>query len=76
MYVCGIRLWNSLHSENWRVREAATTAFLNFIKDKGNLPKKYREKTLPLFLSCIDIAKIGLNDNLLQISNKGMEILV
>ena len=29
--VAGIKVWNSLLSENWRVREAASTAFLNFI---------------------------------------------
>ena len=36
--VVGIRLWNSLHSENWRIREAAITAFINFVKDKDKLP--------------------------------------
>ena len=29
--VTGVKVWNSLHSENWRIREAAITAFLNFI---------------------------------------------
>lgn len=74
--VAGIKVWNSLLSENWRVREAASTAFLNFIQDRNNLPLKYKNKTQALFLACTDIAKIALQDNLLQISNIGLEILV
>lgn len=43
--VAGIKVWNSLHSENWRIREAASTAFLNYISDHKNLPLKYKDKT-------------------------------
>lgn len=30
--VFGARIWNAIHSENWRHREAATQAVLNFIE--------------------------------------------
>ena len=32
LYVCGVRLWNALHSESWRHREAAGTAFLQYLE--------------------------------------------
>jgi len=30
--VCGVRLWNAIHSESWRHREAAGTAFLQYLE--------------------------------------------
>lgn len=37
--VFGAKLWSAVHSENWRLREAAAQAVLNFIEMP--LPKKY-----------------------------------
>lgn len=31
--VSGVKLWNALHSETWRYREAAAQAFLDFLND-------------------------------------------
>ncbi len=30
--VCGVKLWNAIHSESWRHREAAGAAFLQYIE--------------------------------------------
>jgi len=30
--VCGVKMWNALHSESWRHREAAGTAFLQYLE--------------------------------------------
>ena len=34
LLVTGVRLWNALHSESWRHREAAVQAFLEFINSR------------------------------------------
>lgn len=71
--MAGIRLWNAIHSENWRAREAAVVAYANFL---NKLPPKYSKDTKKLFQATVDLAKIALEDPLLQISNKGLELLM
>jgi hypothetical protein len=63
--VTGVRLWNALHSESWRNREAAAKAFATFI-NTDPLPK-YRpaEGQLSLFKASILIAKVSCLDKLL-----------
>jgi len=31
LLVSGVKLWNALHSDTWRHREAAALAFLDFV---------------------------------------------
>ena len=31
LLVCGAKLWNALHSDSWRHREAAANAFFNYL---------------------------------------------
>ena len=73
--MAGIRLYNAIISNNWRAREAAVVAYLQFITDKKGLPAKYKDKTHQLFLATVDIAKMALEDSLLNISNRGLDIL-
>jgi centrosomal protein CEP104 len=40
LMVTGVNLWNALHSENWRHRQAACEAFRNFLKTNP-LPQRY-----------------------------------
>jgi len=72
--VAGFKLWTAQHSENWRAREAATDAYYAFLTDPKGLPSKYKNKTADLFSACTDVAKAAIQDNLLQISNKGLRI--
>ena len=36
--VSGVKLWNAIHSETWRHREAACEAFIRFLNDPKGLP--------------------------------------
>ena len=38
---CGTKCWAALNSDNWRLREGASQAYLEFILNKEGLPKKY-----------------------------------
>ena len=63
LMVCGVKLWNTLHSEAWRHREAAAQAYSEFLLDK--LPSRYDNETTELFKATADIAKVACNDKLL-----------
>jgi hypothetical protein len=39
LLVTGVRCWTALHSENWRHRDAAVVAYLDFLK--ADLLEKY-----------------------------------
>ena len=39
------------------------------------MPKKYKKSTVELFATASDIARTAIDDNLIQISNKGLKIL-
>ena len=32
LLVCGAKLWNALHSESWRHRDAAAQAYLDYLE--------------------------------------------
>jgi centrosomal protein CEP104 len=64
--IFGAKIWAAVHSENWRHREAAAQAVLNFIEMP--LPSKYLDgKSKKLFLACMEMAKIACEDKILQI---------
>ena len=63
--VCGVKLWNAIHSETWRHREASSEAFLEFLKNPNGLPPKYNKKTKGLFTATTEIAMIACRDKLL-----------
>jgi len=76
----GAKLWAALNSEQWRHREAAVSAFRDYLEaanETGVLPNKYKtpESKINLFLSAIAIAKVAITDKLLQIYLIGLRIL-
>lgn len=62
--VAGFKLWTAQQSENWRAREAAANAYINFLTDPSGLPKKYKKKTIELFITTLDVAKTAIEDSL------------
>ena len=73
--ISGVKLWNALHSESWRHREAACQAFVEMLNDPKGLPEKYQKSTRELFLATCDIAKIACRDKLLQVYFLGLRLL-
>lgn len=71
--VTGVRLYSALICDNWNMREAAVKAFLEFIENP--LIPRYFNKTLPLFLACIEISKFAVEDKVVQIYLEGLKIL-
>jgi hypothetical protein len=63
LLVTGVRCWTALHSENWRHRDAAVVAYLDFLK--ADLLEKYHGWTKNLFKASIDIAREACQDKLL-----------
>lgn len=62
--VFGARVWCCIHSDNWRLREAAAQAVLNFIEMP--LPDKYLNgKSKKLFLASMEMARISTEDKIL-----------
>lgn len=74
LHVCGIRFFNFLHSKSWRLREGAVKAFERFLSDEF-LPSKYRNNTSHLFMAALEVVKTVLEDQILQVSVRGLEIL-
>jgi centrosomal protein CEP104 len=71
--VSGVRLFSSLLSDDWKMREAAVKAFLEFIENP--LIPRYENKTQPLFLTSIEIAKRACEDKVIQIYLEGLKVL-
>ena len=71
--VTGVRLYSALICDNWKMREAAVKAFLEFIENP--LIPRYINKTLSLFLTCIEISKFSTEDKVIQIYLEGLKIL-
>ena len=72
--VVGVRLWSSLFSGDWRHREAAVRAFLEFIE--APLIPKYEQDTRGLFRAAIDIAVLACEDKVMPIYLYGLKILL
>ncbi|KRX06659.1 Armadillo-type fold [Pseudocohnilembus persalinus] len=72
--VFGAKVWTAIHSENWRHREAAAQAVLNFIEMP--LPEKYLNgNSRLLFLACMELSKLAVEDKILSIYFIGLKIL-
>jgi centrosomal protein CEP104 len=71
--VSGVRLYSSLMGEDWKMREAAVKGFLEFIENP--LIPRYEGKTIPLFQTCIEIAKYACDDKVVQIYLEGLKLL-
>ena len=69
----GIKLYSALLGDDWRMREAAVTAFIEFIENP--LPNKYLYKSFPLFKTCIEICKIACDDKIIHIFIEGVKLL-
>ena len=69
----GTKLWTALNSSQWRFREAAAQAFLDYISN--GLPLRYQGNTKNLFIAAMMIAKICCLDKLHQIYFLGLKIL-
>lgn len=70
----GAKLWSALHSENWRHREAAVKALLEFLE--APLLPKYENDTRRLFRSALDLAHICTDDKVLSIYLNALQILL
>ena len=74
MLICtGVRLYSALIGDDWKMREAAVRAFLEFIENP--LPSRYMYKSFPLFQTCIEICKLTCDDKVIQIFIEGLKLL-
>lgn len=73
LLVVGVKLWTALHSENFRHRESAAQAFLDYVNSP--LKNKYIGKTKKLFLAAMDVAEICCRDKILSVYFIGLKIL-
>ena len=69
----GVRLYSALIGYDLKMREAAVCAFLEFIENP--LPTRYLNKSLPLFLTCIEICKVTCYDKDDTIYMVGLRLL-
>ena len=74
MLTCtGVRLYSALIGDDWKMRDAAVRAFLEFIENP--LPGRYLYKSFPLFQTCIEICKLTCSDKVVQIFIEGLKLL-
>ena len=74
MLTCtGVRLYSALIGDDWKMREAAVRAFLDYIENP--LPSRYLYKSFPLFQTCIEICKLTCDDKVVQIFIEGLKLL-
>jgi len=74
MLTCtGVRLYSALIGDDWKMREAAVRAFLEFIENP--LPGIYLYKSFPLFQTCIEICKLTCADKVVQIFIEGLKLM-
>lgn len=74
MLTCtGVRLYSALIGDDWKMRDAAVRAFLEFIENP--LPSRYLYKSFPLFQTCIEICKLTCDDKVMQIFIEGLKLL-
>jgi len=65
LLVTGVRLWNAIHSESWRHREAAAQAFLDFLDSEKKDKYRVDNHSELLFVATLQIAKKVCEDKLL-----------
>lgn len=73
--VAGLRLLTALNAQSsWRQREAASTAYLNYIEN--GVPDRFQAtNTHKLFKASLNVAQICFYDKLLQVYFTGLKIL-
>ena len=74
--ICGNKLWNCLHNDGWRNREAAGKAFLDYLNQDSL--EKHMESTgtkLNLFQASMVIARVCCLDKLLAVYFVGLKLL-
>ena len=77
LLVCGAKLWNALHSDSWRHREAAAHAYLEYLSSEKVARKWLQdaEGRRQLFKATMMVAKVACLDKLLQIYFIGLKTL-
>jgi centrosomal protein CEP104 len=71
--VTGVRLYSALIGDDWKMREAAVKAFLEYIQNP--LLPRFIDKSFPLFRASIEVAKLASDDKVIQIYLDGLKIL-
>lgn len=71
--VAGVRLLSAMIASDWTLREAAVLAFHEFIKNP--LLPRYFNKTINLFNTAIEIAKLGVDDKVTQIYIESIQMI-
>lgn len=71
--VAGVRLFSAMIASDWTLREAAILAFHDFLKNP--LLPRYFKKTINLFNCAIELAKLGVEDKVVQIYIESIQIL-
>ena len=77
LLVCGAKLWNALHSDSWRHREAAANAFFNYLTSE-KVERKWLQDAAgrkQLFKATMMVARVACLDKLLQIYFIGLKTL-
>mmetsp|Transcript_19717 Transcript_19717/g.36321 ORF Transcript_19717/g.36321 Transcript_19717/m.36321 type:complete len:710 (-) Transcript_19717:6079-8208(-) len=72
--VCGVRFWSAIFGENWRHREAAIRALLEFME--APLLPKYVNDTRPLFRAAVESAQLACEDKVLSVYLYGLQVLI
>ena len=65
---------SSVNSNDWKHREAAATAFLNYLE--SGIPERFQRDTRPLYKACIQLAQILVTDKVQSIYLLGLKILI
>lgn len=73
LLVTGVRLYSALIGDNWKMREAAVMAFLEFLQNP--LLPRYVNKTKMLFEAAVEVSKFACEDKVIQIYLEGLKIL-
>ena len=56
----GYQVWFAVNSTNWKHREAASLAFLDYLTVKG--PLRYKDQMHRLFQAAVNLAKLLVDD--------------
>ena len=72
--VLGVKIWSCLYSENWRHREAAIRAVLEFLE--APLITRYQNDTRGLFKAAVEAAVIACGDKVLPIYFTGLKVMI
>lgn len=71
--VFGYNLWMAAQNGDWKVRHAAASSVLNYIKSP--LDKRFKINNYHLFLGCCELARVIIEDKVRDVSMVGLKIL-